>query len=267
METETRTFAASRRSGMTRRRLQALVAVSVIWAGPILACGSFAPRPTTVPTPSPVATAAPGDTATPVIDLQATPIPLAVAETPTAEPTATFTPTPLPGTALAVGQPARVTAPAGLNMRDSAAPGGALLLQLSTNQKITIVEGPVDAENFRWWKVDDGLGNVGWVAESDGETIWLSPQLGVPQPVDRAPRVGDRIQVTMGTGGQLSVRLTPGTNAELVARANPGEEFTVMAGPQESSGYMWYQIRSDDGAVEGWAAEGSDAERWLSPIE
>ena len=251
----------------TRRRLQALIALSVLWAGPTLACGSFAPRPTAVPTPPPVATAAPGDTATPVIDLQATPIPLAVADTPTAEPTATFTPTPLPGTVLAVGQPARVTAPAGLNMRDSAATGGTLLLRLSTSQKVTVVEGPVDGEGFRWWKVDDGVGNVGWVAESDGETVLLSPELGVPQPVDRAPRVGDRIQVTMGDGGQLSVRLTPGTNAELVARANPGDQFTVMAGPQEASGYTWYQIRSDDGAVEGWAAEGSGGERWLSPLE
>jgi hypothetical protein len=264
METVTSTQGAAQR---VRRRLQALLAVSIIWAGPLLACGSFAPRPTTVPTPLPLATPAPGNTATPLIDLQATPIPLAVADTPTPEPTATFTPTPLPGTALAVGQPARVTAPAGLNMRDRAATGGALLLQLSTNQRVTVVEGPVDADNFRWWKVDDGLGNVGWVAESDGETNWLSPQLGVPQPVNRAPRVGDRVQVTMSSGGQLSVRLTPGTNAELVARANPGDQFTVMAGPQEANGYTWFQIRSDDGAIEGWAADGTGAERWISPLE
>lgn len=246
--------------------MQALLALSVIWAGPVLACGSFAPRPTAVPTPV-AATPAPGATPTPLVDLQATPLPLVVADTPTPEPTATFTPTPLPGTALAAGQPARVTAPAGLNMRDAAATSGALLLQLSTNQRVTVLEGPVDADNFRWWRVDDGMGNVGWVAESDGATTWLSPQLGVPQPVDRAPRVGERIQVTMPAGGQLSVRLTPGTNAELVARVNPGDQFTIMAGPQEASGYTWYQIRSDDGAIEGWAADGSGSERWLSPLE
>jgi len=71
----------------------------------------------------------------------------------------------------------------------------------------------------------------------------------------------------MPAGGQLSVRLTPGTNAELVARVNPGDQFTIMAGPQEASGYTWYQIRSDDGAIEGWAADGSGSERWLSPLE
>lgn len=257
------------RNSPAQRRLRALVAASLLWAGPILACGSFAPRPTPTPTLAPVTTAATASdpATTPIVDLQATTIPLVVADTPTVAATATFTPTPLPGTALAIGQPARVTAPAGLNMRDNPATSGTLLLQLSTNQKVTIVEGPIDADGFRWWKVDDGLGNVGWVAEGDGETELLSPQLGTPQPVDRAPRVGDRVQVTMADGGQLTVRLTPGTDAEMVARANPGDQFTIMAGPQEAGGYTWYQVRSDDGAIEGWAADGSGDERWLSPLE
>ena len=46
-----------------------------------------------------------------------------------------------------------------------------------------------------------------------------------------------------------------------------GQQFTVMGGPQEASGYTWYQIRSDDGAVEGWAADGDGTDRWLSPLE
>lgn len=49
-----------------------------------------------------------------------------------------------------------------------------MLLQLSTTEKVTVVEEAVDADNFRWWKVDDGLGNIGWVAESDGATLWLT---------------------------------------------------------------------------------------------
>ena len=71
----------------------------------------------------------------------------------------------------------------------------------------------------------------------------------------------------MSSGGQLSVRVTPGTDAEVVTRVNPGDQFTVTGGPQESSGYTWYQIRSDDGSIEGWAADGDDTERWLSPLE
>ena len=152
-------------------------------------------------------------------------------------------------------------------MRDQANTNGQLLLLLPPNQKVTVLEGPVAADDLRWWRVDDGIGNVGWVADSDGETEWLTPSLGEPQLVDRSPRVGERVQMTMQDGGQLSVRITPGTDAELVARVNLGDQFTVMGGPQEDSGYTWFQIRSDDGAVEGWAAEGDGTDRWLTPLE
>lgn len=257
-----------KRGRLSRKwQLRALFAVAVIWLAPTVACGSFAPRPTPTPTLPPISTEAAevaATTPTPAIDLSA-PAP-AANDTPTAAPTATFTPTPVPGTALSVGQPARVVAPDGLNMRDQASSAGQLLLLLGANQRVTVVEGPTDAEGFRWWRVDDGGGNVGWVAESDGETEWLSPRMGEAQPVDRAPRVGDRVQVTMSTG-DLSVRVTPGTDAELVTRVAEGQQFTVMGGPQEASGYTWYQIRSDDGAVEGWAADGDGTDRWLSPLE
>lgn len=247
-------------------QLRALLAASLIWLGPTIACGSFAPRPTPTPTPPPVETAvAETATATPVIALN-TPIPEATTDTPTEAPTATFTATPVAGTALAVGQPARVVAPDGLNMRDQPSSAGQLLLLVPSNQRVSVVEGPTEAEGFRWWKVDDGGGNVGWVAESDGETEWLSPRMGEAQPVDRAPRVGDRVQVTM-SAGDLSVRVTPGTDAELITRVQLGQQFTVMGGPQEASGYTWYQIRSDDGGVEGWAADGDGTDRWLSPLE
>jgi uncharacterized protein YgiM (DUF1202 family) len=256
----------SKRGGLGRKwQLRALLAVSLIWLAPTLACGSFAPRPTPTPTLPPVSTAAAAAaTATPLVNLS-TPEPSA-AETPTAAPTATFTATAVPGTALAVGQPARVVAPDGLNMRDQPSSSGELLLLLGANQRVTVVEGPTEAEGFRWWRVDDGGGNVGWVAESDGETEWLSPRMGEAQPVDRAPRVGDRVQVTM-SNGDLSVRVTPGTDAALVTRVAQGQQFTVMGGPQEASGYTWYQIRSDDGSVDGWAADGDGTDRWLSPLE
>ena len=81
------------------------------------------------------------------------------------------------------------------------------------------------------------------------------------------PRVGDRAVVTMPLGGQLSVRQLPGTDAVLVQRADNGTQFSVIAGPQTVDGYNWYQIRSDDGSIEGWAADGDGEDRWLSPLE
>lgn len=266
-----------RRKLAARGSLRWLLAISLLWLLPVLACGSFAPRPTPTPTAStPDALFSPTNTATagegepeagiqPVLEVTQTP--LLPTDTPVTEPTPTFTATPVPGTALQPGQPARVTAPAGLNMRTEPRSGTTLVLQLATGQRVTVVEGPVSADNFTWWRVDDGRGNVGWVAERDAETEWLSPQLGEAQPVNRAPRLNDRVTVTMPAGGQLSIRTLPGSDAALVTRANSGQQFTVLDGPQSAGGFTWYRIRSDDGQIEGWAADGDGTTRWLSPLE
>lgn len=255
--------------------LHLLLALSLLWLLPALACGSFAPRITPTPTVStpdtffpPTTTATVGEPEAGVQPiLQVTETPPIATDTPVAAPTATFTATPVPGTVLQTGQPARVTAPAGLNMRTEPTSGGTLLLQLAIGQRVTVIEGPVSADNFTWWQVDDGQGNIGWVAERDAETLWLSPQLGEAQPVNRAPRVNDRVSVTMPSGGQLSIRALPGSDAPLLVRANPGQQFTVLDGPQSAGGFTWYRIRSDDGQVEGWAADGDGTTRWLSPLE
>jgi uncharacterized protein YgiM (DUF1202 family) len=152
-------------------------------------------------------------------------------------------------------------------MRDIPSPSGTLLIQLATGQRVNVIEGPTQAENYTWWRVDDGAGRSGWVADGDGETVWLSPQIGEAQPVNRAPRVGERVVVTMPAGGQLSIRSSPGIQASLVTRVNTGTQYTVLAGPQQANGYVWFQIRSDDGTVEGWAADGEAGVRWLSPLE
>jgi hypothetical protein len=263
------TNALDRRPSSRYGLLRILFAVSLIWLAPTLACGSFAQRPTPTPTALPAPAAVGGE---PVVTVASTPVVLPTLpplDTPTLppEPTPTFTPTVVPGTALAPGQPARVTAPAGLNLRDTPVGTGNLILQLATNLKVTILEGPVKAENLTWWKLDDGQGHVGWAADGDGETVWISPKVGDAAPVNRAPRVGERVVVTTEAGQELSVRAVPCSDAPLVARVTAGRQFTVLAGPQSADGFTWYQIRSDDGQVEGWAADGDASRRWMSPLE
>ena len=255
-----------------------LLAISLIWVFPTLACGSFAPRPTPTPTTAALRADLPAEgilatseTTAPDGDQAAIATPVAenAAPTQTATPvaTATFTATPIPGSILVAGQPARVVAPFGLNMRASPSAGAALIIQLGLNQRIDVLDGPQTADGYTWWQVDDGLGNVGWVAESDGETEWLNPRVGGVQPVNRAPRVGDRVIVSTEDGQQLTVRGLPGTDGPLVTRINPNSEFTVLAGPQIADGFNWYQVRSDDGTIEGWVADGDEDARWLSPLE
>ncbi len=251
-------------------QLRILFAVAIIWLGPTLACGSFAPRPlptatiAVINTPEPQQTEA--GTGGPIVEITPT-VALQPTDTPLAAPTPTFTVTPAPGTALAKGQPARIATEDGLNLRDKPSTNGQLLTRLGGGQKVTVVDGPVSAENFTWWKIDDGQGNVGWAVQGDGETDWISPKLGEAQPVDRAPKVGERVQVTTEDGELLTIRALPGRDAPILAQVGAGKQYTVIAGPQSAEGLKWYRIRSDDGTLEGWAADGDNTKRWLSPLE
>jgi hypothetical protein len=259
-------------------KLRLLLGLSVLWLAPTLACGSFAPRPT--PTPSPVAqptdlavsAETPTANATPLLVVDNSPVLPAGSITGTTATTGTqgvtiATPAPVPTAAanvLAPGNQARVVAPGGLNMRAAATTGGNLIIQLATGGVVTILEGPIQADGYTWWRIDDGAGNVGWAVQGDGTTEFLSPSAGgAAQAVDRSPTVGERVVIN----SQVSVRSLPSTTANLLTYADQGAQFSVLAGPQTADGFTWYQIRSDDGTIEGWAAEGDGTTRWISPLE
>jgi uncharacterized protein YgiM (DUF1202 family) len=55
-----------------------------------------------------------------------------------------------------------------------------------------------------------------------------------------------------GTLG-LNLREQPTTYAKIVTNAKEGTVLTVLAGPKESDGYTWWQVRAPDGK-EGWGA-------------
>lgn len=230
---------------------------------PILACGSFQPRPTPTP-PQPVAGVAQGASA-PVQSLPTSP------PTPEPTPTATLPPTPAPTSTpsvqypVSIGDQARVTNPGGINLREEPGLGAQVVTLLANGKRILIVGGPTSADEFIWWKVDDLQGHSGWLAGGQGTEHWISPDVGDARAVDRAPKVGDKVIVTLAGG--LNVRTLPGLDQKVITRANANTQFTVIAGPQADDNYFWYQVRSDDGEIEGWAADGRDDERWLSPLE
>ncbi len=132
--------------------------------------GAFWARPTPTATLAPTATATltPPPTAVP-------PTQTSVPATPTsAVPTATPRPDP---TALEVGVLAKVTPPTGLKLkvRGTAGVAGELLGELEADSQVKILEGPVDANNLKWWKIDNGQGLVGWSAEGSGGETYLVP--------------------------------------------------------------------------------------------
>ncbi len=237
----------------------------------VMACGGFQVRVT--PTPEPPPTVEPptaealAPTAEPTLGpptaAPATPVPIAAATASPQPPASTGT--------LAPGQTALVLAGGGLNMRDIAGSKGKLLGRVLQGAVVTIVAGPKNAENYTWWQIDNGAGQVGWVAAGPSDDPWLGPDkssgpaAGGGKLVNRAIKVGDRVQVTTQGNQVLSIRETPGKNAQLAARVLTGTQFTVRAGPTKQDNLVWWQLQGDK--VSGWAAEGDGTDRWLTPVE
>ncbi len=223
---------------------------------PALACGRFEPQPTPA---VPSATVAP--TTTPTRAATVTPTVTPVREVIT-EPTATFTATPVPGETLTIGQPARIVAPQGVNIRSEPQTGARRLGRFGTGIKVTVQDGPVEAGGYRWWKVVDSAGTAGWIADGDGQTTWLTPNVGEPRPVDRAVQPADKIVVTL-TG--VALRAFPGTGTTLLREMPRGVQLTLVEAPVDADGLRWWHVRND--TYDGWAAERSSRERLLAPLE
>ena len=235
-----------------------LVACLLLSLLPGLACGNVLPRPD--PT-------APRPTATPTaveltLTWTATPYPTA---TPTPAPTVpTATPTPLPPDALRPDAPARVVARTGINVREAPATGSKQSGRFAPGVLVTVREGPVEADGYRWWRVESGQGLNGWVADGDAEDVWLTGDVGEPRPVNRPVRHGDRVVVTTTGGRWLALRYqAAGT---LMRRVAAGTQFTAKDGPVDAEGFRWWLLADDEG-MEGWAAESDKETRWLTPLE
>ncbi len=98
-----------------------------------------------------------------------TPPPSAVTITPTLIPT----PPPL----FYVGQTVRVQTIDGeiLNLRAQATRKSEIVVYIEDDTHLELLEGPVEAEGFSWWRVRLPDGLEGWVVENDGELQTLMP--------------------------------------------------------------------------------------------
>jgi hypothetical protein len=52
---------------------------------------------------------------------------------------------------------------------------GTLIRRVPAGTQFEVIDGPVDAESFRWWQLRDDDGLEGWGAEGDREDRWLTP--------------------------------------------------------------------------------------------
>lgn len=77
--------------------------------------------------------------------------------------------------------------------------------------------------------------------------------------------IGDVAVVTFEDPRPLNVRLEPNLGAQVITQADPGATFQIIDGPFCEGGYLWWNIRLDDG-ITGWAAEGSSEVYFFEPL-
>lgn len=145
------------------------------WTDQLPPLGTPAPTDAPAPTPmpaTPTATAAVTPTITPSLAPTASPV-LTQTATPVLTPTVTLEggiPSPTVG-----GQAEVTTKYQFINLRKEPGLGAETIGQLEDGTIVTILEGPEDADDLRWWKVDDGQGNIGWAAERVVGEVLLAP--------------------------------------------------------------------------------------------
>lgn len=105
-----------------------------------------------------------------------------VEPTPTAQPPPTSTPTSEPATATPKPTPTRVEIGPGvevevvgagvdkLSFRSGPGQDYARLRIISDGDTFVVLEGPEEADGYRWWRLKDDAGIIGWVADN-----WLQP--------------------------------------------------------------------------------------------
>jgi hypothetical protein len=62
-----------------------------------------------------------------------------------------------------------------INLRGEPGLGTEPIGQLANGTIVEILEGPEEADDLRWWRVEDDEGNTGWAAERVPGEVLLTP--------------------------------------------------------------------------------------------
>lgn len=100
------------------------------------------------------------------------------------------TPTPLPAapTLLNPGMEVYVITNGDvLYLRDEPGTSGTILQYLYDRDVVTLLEGPVAADGFTWWRIRTDDGTEGWAAEASGDVSTLLPETPEPPRITPTP--------------------------------------------------------------------------------
>ena len=130
-----------------------------------------------------------------------------------------------------------------LNARESGSMEATILKELDPGTTAWVIDGPVVGDTENWYQID-------W---SDG-TGWVTARYLVVVPPDEVEgaepfTIGENIVFR----ASANLRADVGTAAEVLAEVPEDEYAAVLAGPEISDDYEWYQIRTVNYGT-GWVA-------------
>jgi len=192
-------------------------------AAPTISSGPSAPTASTAPAPPPIAPLAP--------------------TAPAAAALAAPAPAPPPGSAGSAGPPTMrvgvraVVAGAGtgdcVNVREQPSLTGAVKTCLADGARLRVVEGPVSADGYQWWRLE----GLGWAAG-----MYLSPLAPSLEP-------GGRARVNVGAGSCLNLRNAPAIFSPPGNCLADGTSVRLVDGPFAADGQTWWRIEG-----QGWVS-------------
>jgi uncharacterized protein YgiM (DUF1202 family) len=115
-----------------------------------------------------------------------------------------------------------------------------VLLKLNSGTTATVLDGPVDADDYVWYQLDVD-GTVGWTA---GDFLDLA---GTGS--DTSFATGATVTVN---DDRVNLRAGTGLDADILDKLATGTTATVLDGPVDADGYTWYQL--DVNGVTDWVA-------------
>jgi hypothetical protein len=165
----------------------------------------------------------------------------------------------------------------GVRVRAEPNLSGLVLTVGLVDTEITILDGPICADAFNWWKVElvsAGVVYQGWIAEGFAGDPWLE-QPGLPSleagtlcAPPMGLRSGTRAYVNYNDFTPKNLRSEAGLDAPILFTLIDGVAFTVIGGPVCVDNLNWWQIqiitRPD---VVGWFAEGGPGDYWIRRIQ
>jgi uncharacterized protein YgiM (DUF1202 family) len=177
-------------------------------------------------------------------------------------------------TPVITGSAATVTGASRLNVRNAPNPiSGQVLTRISRGDTFPVVGRNVDAS---WWQLNVN-GVIGWV-NARYVTVVNAQNVPVtsnttnpssPAPIVQCPGFLPS-RLTAGRQGRVlpglsnNFRDQPSLSGNVIGQIPGGAAFSVITGPQCSSGYAWWQVNFN--GVIGWTAEGRGNVYWLEPV-